>query len=47
MTTEYEYRLDRKTGYRTAMHLVVFAALAVVLLYVYRTAAISSHGSYR
>ncbi|MBP3533998.1 MAG: hypothetical protein J6J75_06820, partial [Alistipes sp.] len=35
MTTEYEYRLDRKTGYRTAMHLVVFAALAVVLLYVY------------
>jgi len=35
MTKEYEYRPDRKTVYRTAMHLVVFAALAVVLLYVY------------
>lgn len=35
MIREYEYRLDRKTGYRTAMHLVVFASLAVVLLYVY------------
>lgn len=35
MTKEYGYRPDRKTVYRTAMHLVVFAALAVVLLYVY------------
>ncbi len=35
MITEYEYKLDRKTGYRTAMHLVVFAVLAIVLLYVY------------
>lgn len=35
MIKEYRYRPDRKTVYRTVMHLVVFAALAVVLLYVY------------
>lgn len=35
MTKEYEYRPDRKTVYRTAMHLVVFAVLTVVLLHVY------------
>lgn len=35
MMKEYAYSPDRKTVYRTAMHLAVFAVLAVVLFYVY------------